>query len=165
MNLFVKSVAVLSAVLLLSACEASPDSNSGANANGANANGVANAGDSSGFLDKEGNVSDRVLFDTDSSQIDEESKQTLTRQAAWLKQNSTVNITVEGHCDERGTREYNIALGERRATAAKKYLTGLGVESARISTISYGKERPAVVGSDESAWGQNRRAVTVAVSK
>ncbi|MEQ1706615.1 MAG: peptidoglycan-associated lipoprotein Pal, partial [Rickettsiales bacterium] len=89
---------------------------------------------------------------------------TLEVQANWLKQNANVNITIEGHCDERGPREYNIALGERRATAAKKFLVGLGVSANRVSTISYGKERPAVAGSDESAWSQNRRAVTVATN-
>ena len=94
-----------------------------------------------------------------------EAQQTLTHQAEWLKQYSKVNVTVEGHCDERGTREYNLALGERRAAAAKKYLVGTGIAANRISTISYGKERPAVIGSDESAWSQNRRAVTVVANQ
>ncbi|MBY0354255.1 MAG: OmpA family protein, partial [Rickettsiales bacterium] len=79
----------------------------------------------------------------------------------WLKSNTGVNIVVEGHCDERGTREYNLALGERRANAAKDYLVSLGVSAARVTTISYGKERAAVTGSNESSWAQNRRAVTV----
>ena len=164
MNLFVKSVAVLSAVLLLSACDTTPTSGTDASGKGANA---ANSGEnmSGGFLDKEQTVGDRVFFEYDSSQIGDAAKQTLTKQAAWLKQYPNINLSVEGHCDERGTREYNIALGERRANAAKKVLVSLGIPANRISTISYGKERPAVVGSDESAWSQNRRAVSVATSK
>lgn len=109
------------------------------------------------------NIGDRVFFAYDSSTLDGESQSTLARQAAWLQQHSGVNVTVEGHCDERGTREYNIALGERRAYAAKKFLVSQGVNPSRISTVSYGKERPAVVGSDEASWAQNRRAVTVVV--
>ena len=156
MNLFAKSLAVLSAVFLLTACETNPNG-SGQGGNGAYGNGGPGTG--SGELAQ--GVSDRVFFDYDSSSITAEGQKTLAAQAAWLKQNSKVNVTVEGHCDERGTREYNIALGERRAAAAKKYLAGLGVASSRINTISYGKERPAVIGEDESAWGQNRRAVTI----
>lgn len=164
MNLFVKSVAVLSAVLLLSACDTTPTGGAAASGNGG-ANSVGANGMTTGYLDNEQKVGDRVFFDYDSSQIADEAKATLQSQATWLKANSSVNVTIEGHCDERGTREYNIALGERRATAAKKVLVSLGVAANRISTISYGKERPAVEGSDESAWSQNRRAVTVAVSK
>ena len=82
----------------------------------------------------------------------------------WLKQNSNVNVVIEGHADERGTREYNLALGERRAAAAKSYLVNAGVAASRVETTSYGKERPAVVGSNEGAWAQNRRAVTVLAS-
>ncbi len=161
MNIFVKSVAVLSAVFLLSACDTNPDAGGAGDGSGSNASMNGGAG---GYLDSERNVSDRVLFDLDSSQLTAEAQQTLEVQANWLKQNANVNITIEGHCDERGTREYNIALGERRATAAKKFLVGLGVSANRVSTISYGKERPAVAGSDESAWSQNRRAVTVATN-
>ena len=162
MNLFVKSIAVLSAVFLLSACDTNPNANGSGDGTGGNSSLDGGAG---GYLDSEHNVSDRVLFDLDSSQLTAEAQQVLEVQAAWLKKQSNVNITVEGHCDERGTREYNIALGERRATAAKKFLTGLGVASNRISTISYGKERPAMVGSDESSWSQNRRAVSVATNQ
>jgi peptidoglycan-associated lipoprotein len=162
MNLFIKSIAVLSAVFLLSACDTNPSGSAGGDAKGGMSSGPATPGSQS---DLEQNVGDRVLFALDSSQLTPEAQHTLERQAAWLKQYSNLNITVEGHCDERGTREYNIALGERRATAAKKYLVGLGISSNRISTISYGKERPAVVGSDESAWSQNRRAVTVVTNQ
>lgn len=161
MNLFVKSIAVLSAMLLVSACDTNPNGSGGADGTGGFSSGPATPG-SQGDLEQ--NVGDRVFFELDSSQLSPEAQQTLSRQAAWLKQYPNVNLTIEGHCDERGTREYNIALGERRANAAKKFLIGLGVTSGRISTISYGKERPAVVGSDESAWSQNRRAVSVATN-
>ncbi len=106
-------------------------------------------------------VGDRVFFDFNSQSINAAGKQTLERQAEWLKINSTVNVTIEGHADERGTREYNLALGERRAFAAKQYLEKLGVEASRINTISYGKEHPEYLSSDEAAWSKNRRAVTV----
>ena len=107
------------------------------------------------------NVGDRVFFDTDMSNIREDGRQTLNRQAEWLKKYTNYPITIEGHCDERGTREYNLALGERRATAVKNVLVALGIPANRVSTISYGKERPAVVGSTEAAWAQNRRGVTI----
>jgi peptidoglycan-associated lipoprotein len=111
------------------------------------------------FLAKVG--TDTIYFATDAYDIDAEDQAVLTKQAAWLQQNPTVNVTVEGHCDERGTREYNLALGDRRANAAKNYLVNNGVAASRISVISYGKERPVAMGSDEAAWAQNRRAVTV----
>ena len=106
------------------------------------------------------NVGDRVFFDTDQSTIREDGRQTLNRQAEWLKKYGNYQVTVEGHCDERGTREYNLALGERRANAARQYLVAQGLPASRIKTISYGKERPDPVGSDEAAWARNRRAVT-----
>jgi len=106
------------------------------------------------------NVGDRVFFDTDQSTIREDGRATLAKQAEWLKKYTNYQITVEGHCDERGTREYNLALGERRANAARQYLVAQGIPAARIKTISYGKERPDPVGSDEAAWARNRRAVT-----
>jgi len=102
---------------------------------------------------------DRVFFAFDSYDLTPEARNTLRRQADWLKKYPQITVTIEGHSDERGTREYNLALGDRRATAAKNYLVALGIPTARISTISYGKERPAVVGSNEEAWAQNRRAV------
>jgi peptidoglycan-associated lipoprotein len=106
------------------------------------------------------NVGDRVFFDTDQSTVREDGRATLNKQAEWLKKYTNYQITVEGHCDERGTREYNLALGERRANAARQYLVAQGIPAARIKTISYGKERPDPVGSDEAAWARNRRAVT-----
>jgi peptidoglycan-associated lipoprotein len=108
-------------------------------------------------------AADKIFFDTDKYDIDTQDQDVLRSQAQWLAANPTVRVTVEGHADERGTRDYNLALGERRANAAKNYLASLGVDSARITTISYGKERPAALGSDEAAWAQNRRAVTVTV--
>jgi len=107
------------------------------------------------------NVGDRVFFGYDRHDLTPEGQRTLEMQANWLKQYPAVNVSIEGHCDERGTREYNLALGERRASAVKSYLSALGVEGSRINTISYGKERPAVLGSNPSAWQQNRRGVTV----
>jgi peptidoglycan-associated lipoprotein len=122
------------------------------------ANGVT-PGSREDFLQQAG--TDTVLFGTDMYDVDGEARAILDRQAAWLKRYPAVRVTVEGHCDERGTREYNLALGDRRANAAKAYLAAAGVSAARISTVSYGKERPASAGSDESAWAQNRRAVTM----
>ena len=107
------------------------------------------------------NVGDRVFFGYDSSDLDSDALELIQDQVAWLKQNSNVSVTIEGHCDERGTREYNLALGEKRAQAVKNYLIGLGINPDRVSTISYGKERPAVVGSNDGAWAQNRRSVTI----
>ena len=106
------------------------------------------------------NVGDRVFFGYNSSELDSDAQQLLQDQAAWLKQYSDKSITIEGHCDERGTREYNLALGEQRAQAVKNWLVLLGIDSSRLSTISYGKERPAVIGSNDGAWSQNRRSVT-----
>ena len=107
------------------------------------------------------NVGDRVFFNYDSSELDADAQELLQDQVAWLKQYSGVSVIIEGHCDERGTREYNLALGEKRAQAVKNYLLSLGISSDRLSTISYGKERPAVVGSNDGAWAQNRRSVTI----
>ena len=106
-------------------------------------------------------AADRVYFETDSYSIDAEDRTVLDSQAAWLQRNPNVRVTIEGHADERGTREYNLALGDRRANAAKNYLASRGIDSSRLTVISWGKERPVAEGSDESAWAQNRRAVTV----
>lgn len=104
---------------------------------------------------------DTVYFAFDSYSLDSRAQETLDRQAALLLRNNGVNVTIEGHTDERGTREYNLALGERRATAVKDYLVAFGISPARIRTLSYGEERPAVLGSNEAAWAKNRRAVTI----
>jgi peptidoglycan-associated lipoprotein len=108
------------------------------------------------------NVGDRVFFDFDRYDLKADAQRTLDSQAAWLKKYPSASITIEGHCDERGTREYNLALGDRRAQSVKDYLVSLGIDPGRLTTISYGKERPAVAGPpNEATWSLNRRGVTV----
>jgi len=148
-----------SALFLLAACETPPNDGSDVNGSGNGYGDGSLTNGSTGELAP--GVVDRVFFGYDSSVLTGEAQATLERQAAWLRSNGDKSVVVEGHCDERGTREYNLALGERRAAAAKSYLVSLGIPSGRISTVSYGKERPAVLGSNESVWAQNRRAVTV----
>jgi peptidoglycan-associated lipoprotein len=114
---------------------------------------VANAADANG-------AGDRVFFQLDQSSLSPQAQETLRHQADWLKRYGAVTVTIEGHADERGTREYNLALGDRRASAARNFLIAAGVPADRIHTITYGKERPAVVGSNEAAYSKNRRAVT-----
>jgi peptidoglycan-associated lipoprotein len=163
MNL--RFLSLLAGVLLLAAC-ADNTPTTGAATGGASAtstqpttsSGAVQPGSEQDLVQ---NVGDRVFFDFDKSDMKPEGRQVLQRQADWLKKYPNVTVTVEGHCDERGTREYNLALGERRASAVKKMLVALGIPANRVSTISYGKERPAVVGSNEAAWAQNRRGVTV----
>jgi peptidoglycan-associated lipoprotein len=158
-----KALSLLAAVTLLAACETAPE-----NANTGNTGGAVTppssptaAGPRDGSQDQlRAQAGDRVFFAFDKSDISAESRQILQKQADWMKKYPSVTVTIEGHCDERGTREYNLALGERRATAVKNVLVALGVPANRVSTISYGKERPAVVGSNEAAWAQNRRGVT-----
>ena len=155
-----KILSLAAAVLLVAACSSTP-SNTGAGSAGAQAS-TTQAGPAPGSAqDFIVNVGDRVFFGFDQYDLSPEARATLDRQASWLAQYPRVTVTVEGHADERGTREYNLALGERRATATKNYLVARGVDTNRVSTISYGKERPAVLGSNEAAWAQNRRAVTV----
>ena len=107
------------------------------------------------------NIGDRVFFDFDKSDLRPDAIDQLNRQADFLNANGAITVVIEGHADERGTREYNLALGDRRASSAKQYLESMGVSGGRMESISYGKERPAVLGSNEDAWSQNRRAVTV----
>lgn len=156
-----KFLSVFAAVALLAACESAPDS--GANTgNVGNASVVTPAGPTPGSAeDFAVNVGDRVFFAFDQSTLTTEERTVLERQAFWLRQYPTVAVTIEGHADERGTREYNLALGERRASAARDYLVSLGINASRISTISYGEERPIAVGSNEEAWAQNRVAISV----
>jgi peptidoglycan-associated lipoprotein len=145
----------------LSACASDPDATASA------AGGGAGGGFGRGNLDPRSveffnvNVGDRVFFATDSSTLDGIAQDVLTRQAQWLSQNPQTTVTIEGHADERGTREYNLALGARRAQAARDFLAARGVAPNRMRTVSYGKERPVALGSDEASWAQNRRAVTV----
>lgn len=145
--------------LALAGCKNKPPNNAGDLGLGANgANGVATPGSKEEFTV---NVGDRIFFDTDSTVIRADAAATLDRQAQWLAKYPNYAITVEGHADERGTREYNLALGARRAAATKDYLASRGVPAQRLKTISFGKEKPVAVCDDISCWSQNRRAVTV----
>jgi peptidoglycan-associated lipoprotein len=156
----VKLLGAFAAVALLAACGSSTDENSAATGTGL-ANTTVGSGPRPGSQeDLVANVGDRVLFDTDRSSVRADQRPILERQAGWMQRFPQVQVTVEGHADERGTREYNLALGQRRANAARDVLVASGVAGARISTISYGKDRPAALGSNEQAWAQNRRAVT-----
>lgn len=110
-------------------------------------------------------TSDRIYFGYDQFNVDAEDMVTLRSQATWLARYPDVRVTLEGHADERGTRDYNIALGERRANAAKNYLASLGIDPGRMNVISYGKERPAATGSNEEAYARNRRAVTLVIER
>jgi peptidoglycan-associated lipoprotein len=143
--------AALIAGLALSAC-ANKANDSLASA------GVATPGSQQDFVV---NVGDRVFFESDSTELTGTSRSTLDKQAQWLQQYGNYSFTIEGHADERGTREYNIALGARRAQAVRDYLASRGIQPARMRTVSYGKERPVAVCNDISCWSQNRRAVTV----
>jgi len=154
-----KLFSALAAVALLAACS-SDDGAATATGAGAAAPPVSSIRPGS-QEDLVANVGDRVLFDTDRSNIRADQRAILERQARWLGQYPQVQVDVEGHADERGTREYNLALGQRRANSARDTLVALGVAGPRIATISYGKDRPAALGSSEEAWAQNRRAVTV----
>ena len=179
-----KLVSLFAALLLVAACETTPDESASTSGEGATstASGSSSSGVSSAAVTPEAtasedsmmaapptpgsqedlviNVGDRVFFGFDKSVITAASEKTLKRQAAWMRKHSSVSITVEGHADERGTREYNLALGERRAVSVKNFLVALGISANRIATISYGKERPDALGHSEAAWSQNRRGVT-----
>jgi peptidoglycan-associated lipoprotein len=150
----VRLAAVLAAALAISACANKTGDDAQANAAGA-----ATPGSQQDFVV---NVGDRVFFETDSTELTPQARATLDKQAQWLTNYSQYSqFTIEGHADERGTREYNIALGARRAQAARDYLASRGIQPQRMRTISYGKERPVAVCNDISCWSQNRRAVTV----
>jgi peptidoglycan-associated lipoprotein len=155
--MIIRMIGVAAAMLLLAACSSAPPPAAG---------GVPGPiGSTGGFApgsqqDLAATAGDRVFFAYDQSDISSEGQQILQRQSEWLKRYPQVSITIEGHCDERGTREYNLALGERRAQAVKNVLVALGIPTARIQTISYGKERPIVVGSDEAGYAQNRVGIT-----
>lgn len=168
---------LLATLLGLAGCATAPDEQAGAGA-GASAAGEAEipgvggvGGIGVGELppgvapgsqeDLEITVGDRVFFGYDSAVLDQQATNTLDRQAVWLQRYPDITVTIEGHADERGTREYNLALGDRRATSVRNYLIALDIPPSRINAISYGEERPAVDGRDEAAWAKNRRAVTV----
>jgi peptidoglycan-associated lipoprotein len=149
----VRLAAVLAAALAISACA----NKTGEDAQ-ANAAGQATPGSQQDFVV---NVGDRVFFDSDQTDLSPQAIATLEKQAQWLQSYNRYSFTIEGHADERGTREYNIALGARRAQAVRAYLASRGIDPSRMHTISYGKERPVAVCNDISCWSQNRRAVTV----
>lgn len=155
-----KFVVALTTVLALSACAKNTAEDAAGNmaGGGYGRGGVASPGSQQDFVV---NVGDRIFFETDSTELTSTAQATLDKQAEWLNRYSRYRFTMEGHADERGTREYNFALGARRAEVAKNYLIARGVAGARIRTVSYGKERPVAVCDDISCWSQNRRAVTV----
>ncbi|MFZ5914584.1 MAG: peptidoglycan-associated lipoprotein Pal [Pseudomonadota bacterium] len=156
-----KLASMAAAVFLLAACESTPEAGGAGSGSGAGGGGGSTSSIIPGSQqDLEATTSNRVLFGFDRHDLTEEARAILQAQAGWLAKNPSVTVTVAGNCDERGTREYNLALGERRATSAKDYLVSLGVDSSRITTISYGKERPIALCSDESCWSQNRNATT-----
>lgn len=166
-----KFLSVLAAVALLAACETAPESSGDSMSSGGASTSTATQSAPAAVQIQPGsqedlvvNVGDRVFFDFDKSNLRPEARETLTKQAAWLSKFPGVRVVIEGHCDERGTREYNLALGERRANSVKDYLVALGINPARLKTISYGKERPAAIGHNETAWAQNRRGVMVVES-
>jgi peptidoglycan-associated lipoprotein len=151
-------VAVAAAFLMVAACSSSSETGNASTTPSSSSSSTVTPGTQQDLVT---NVGDRVFFDTDKSTVKDEGKATLQRQAAWMKLYPNLTFTLEGHADERGTREYNLALGGRRAAAAKDYLVSLGVDASRIKTVSYGKERPVCLESTEDCWAQNRRAVTV----
>jgi peptidoglycan-associated lipoprotein len=167
---------LLVGALALAGCESAPESTVGAGGGGLAGSpsqaGPGGAGGQVGTGPVDGSrlgganlsaagISDTVLFGFDQYDLSAQARTILDRQAAWLRQNPQRSITIEGHADERGTREYNLALGERRANSVKNYLVTLGIQANRIRTLSYGKERPVAIGASEQAWAQNRRGVTL----
>ena len=150
----IQIAAVLVGALTLAACASNPTAQNG----GAGMAGASTPGSAQDFVV---NVGDRVFFESDQTDLTPQATATLDKQAQWLQQYNRYSFTIEGHADERGTREYNIALGARRAQAVRSYLASRGIDPNRMRTISYGKERPVAVCNDISCWSQNRRAVTV----
>ena len=148
--MYSKIIGACLAVSLLAACSSSDKDTSSS----------ASSGSAQSSLGPLSGGGDKIFFDLDRSVVRDDGRATLDAQAAWLTRNANVNVQVAGDCDERGTEEYNLALGSRRAFAAASYLEAKGIPAARITTISYGKDRPVALGSDESAWSQNRNAIT-----
>jgi len=153
----IKYLSLIAAVALVAACETAPKDAGNASNTGTQTSSIRPGSQEDLVV----NVGDRVFFGLDRYDLTPEARATLDRQSSWLKQYSNVTVTVEGHADERGTREYNLALGERRANSVKNYLAAAGINPQRVKVVSYGKEKPAVLGSNEAAWAQNRRGVTV----
>ena len=166
--MFQRVIAIIAATFLLAACETASEVAGGSastsatdTASSSSSTSTASASTEKTPAEKLAQVGDTVNFDFDSSELTVSARSTLNRQAAFLNVNPALMLVIEGHADERGTREYNLALGDRRATAVRDYLVAKGINAARIRTVSYGKERPAVEGSSEAAWAKNRRASTV----
>ena len=172
MNTRIATVAMLSSALALAACSKKapeelppPPTDTGTTTpTPPPTDTVAGPGTMQHFIDAVGQTNTVIYFETDRYNVDAEDSQKLQVQAQYFAQYPNVSFTIEGHADERGTRDYNLALGERRANAAKNYLVSVGIPANRIRTISYGKERPVALGSNESAWAQNRRAATVTIN-
>ncbi|MDA7576550.1 peptidoglycan-associated lipoprotein Pal [Candidatus Pelagibacter sp.] len=158
-KIFKNTFLVFTVCLVLSACATKKEIETTSTVSGQMQSDVYTGTDSVKYLAD--GVADRVFFATNETILTTASRETLRNQAAWLRKNPGINVVVEGHADERGTREYNLALGERRANSAKDYLMTYGVSSDRISVLSYGKERPVDAGSTPLAWSKNRRSVTV----
>ena len=157
----IRFVAILAATLAMAACSNTPKPEDQLGQGGLGANGKGGPTTPGSQRDFTQNVGDLVYFSTDQTDLTPEAQQTLSNQARWLQQYAQYSITIEGHADERGTREYNIGLGSKRAESVRAFLTRNGIAAARIRTISYGKERPVAVCNDISCWSQNRRAQTV----
>ena len=157
-----KLLGAISAIALLAACSHNPPANTGAGGGLANTNGGSSTGSvvPGSQEDLVANVGDRVFYELNSSTLTDAGQATLSKQADWLAKYPNVSVQLAGNCDDRGTEEFNLALGQRRANAAKDFLTAKGVSSSRITTISYGKDRPTALGDDEQAWSQNRNAIT-----
>jgi peptidoglycan-associated lipoprotein len=151
-----KTLGAFAAVALLAACASQTAKTTATSATAPGATGPVPGSEE----DLVANVGDRIFYDFDKSMVRTDGKATLDKQAAWLAKYGSVNVQIAGNCDERGTEEYNMALGQRRANASASYLKAKGVAAARISTISYGKDRPTAMGSNEQAWAQNRNAIT-----
>ena len=158
-KIYKNTLLILAACLVLSACATKKEVATDTAIQGQMQSDVYTGTDSVEYLAD--GVPDRVFFATNETILTTASRETLRAQAAWLRKNSSINVVLEGHADERGTREYNLALGERRANAAKDYLMTYGISSDRISVLSYGKERPVDSGSNPLAWSKNRRSVSV----
>ena len=169
-----KLITIFAAAALVAACSTAPEQSAGSGGTGGAAGattGAAAAGQAStppatqlvpgSQQDLVANVGDRVFFDYDQFTLKPEARRTLDRQAEWMGRYPNVRLSIEGHADERGTREYNLALAERRAKSVKDYLVSKGINASRLTSISYGKERPVALGSNELAWSQNRRGVSV----
>ena len=158
--MLLRFIAVAGALLMLAACGSTPEP-AGGPGGPSGPGGISGSRFGPGSQqDLAATAGDRIFFAYDSAEISSEGQQILKRQSDWLRRYGNVSVTIEGHCDERGTREYNLALGERRAQAVKNVLVALGIPASRVATISYGKERPEIPHSDDTSYAQNRRGVT-----